>query len=151
MARLKKFRPRGANGRFASRALARRFGALGGRLGLGRQRGDALIEPRRARLEVAAPFAGLVVEQPRAAQQQVREPERAPQVERDRQCAEDEQNLRRPVEPIAVRRNPVRDRLERAVQPPDRGDRRSRRAASRAPKASAKATIAQNNSRAWLP
>ena len=69
------------------------FGALGGRLDLGRQRGDVLVKPRRARLEIAAPFAGLVVEQSRAAHQQVRECERAPQVERDRQCADDEQNI----------------------------------------------------------
>ena len=122
MTRFEKFRPRGADGRLAPRALARRFGALGGPFRLGGQRGDALIEPRRALIEVAAPFARLEVEQPRAAQQQVREPERAPQVERDRQRAEDVQNFRRPVEPFAVGRDPVGDRLERAIKAADRGD-----------------------------
>ena len=151
MARFEKFRPRGADGRLAPRALARRFGPLGGRFRLGCQRGDALIEPRRALIEVASPFAGLEVEQPRAAQEQVREPERAPEVERDRQCAEDVQNLRRPVEPFAVGRDPVGDRLERVAQPLDRGERRRRRAESPTPKASAKATIAHMSSRAWLP
>ena len=124
MAGFEKFRPRGADGCFAPRPVARRFGALGGRLRLGRQRGDALIEPRRPLIEVAAPFAELEVEHPRPAPEQVREPERAPEVERDRQYADEVQNLRRPVEPLAVRPDPGGDRLERGGEAPDRGDRR---------------------------
>ena len=116
MTRFEKFRARGADGRLAPGALARRLGALGGAFRLGRQRGDPLIEPRRALIEIAAPFAGLEVEQPRAAQEKVREPERAPEVERDRQCAKDVEDFRRPVEPFAVGRDPVGDRLERYRQ-----------------------------------
>ena len=41
-------------------ALARGFGALGRGLRLCGQRGDALIEPSGARVEILAAFAGLV-------------------------------------------------------------------------------------------
>ena len=122
MTRFEKFRARGADRRLAPRALTRRFGAFGGPFGFGRQRGDTLVEPRRALIEIAAPFAGLEVEQPRAAQEEVREPERAPQVERDRQCANDVEDLRRPVEPFAVGRDPVGDRPKRAIEATDGGD-----------------------------
>ena len=99
--------------RLASGALGRRVGALGGRVGLGGQRGDALIEARGARVEIVAAFADLAGEQPPAAQQKVREPKRAPKVERDGQGAKDEQNLRRSIEPIAVRRHPIPGGLQR--------------------------------------
>ncbi len=81
-----------------------------------------MIEPRRALIEVAAPFAGFDVEQPRAAQEQVREPKRAPQVEHDRQSAKDVEDLRRPVEPFAVSGDPAGGRLERAIEAADGGD-----------------------------
>ena len=44
----------------ASGALARGFGALGGRVSFGGQRRDALIEASGASLEVLAAFAGLL-------------------------------------------------------------------------------------------
>ena len=124
MAGIEKFRPRGAYRRLAADTLARRLRAPGRSLGLGGQRGDALVEPGRSRVEVLASFADLGSEQPRAAQENVGELKRAPQVERDRQRAEEIQDLRRPVEPVAVRGDPARDRLEPVVGAPDRGDGR---------------------------
>ena len=124
MARFQKFRPGGPHGRYASGALARGFGALGGRVRFGRQRGDPLIEASGASLEVLATVAGLLGQEPRAAQQKVREPKRAPQVERDGQRPEDEQNLRRSIEPIAVRRHPIPGGLERVAPVLDRVGRR---------------------------
>ena len=59
MAGIEKFRPRGAYRRLAADTLARRLRALGRGLGLGAQRGDALVEPGRSRVEVLAPFADL--------------------------------------------------------------------------------------------
>ena len=124
MTRFEKFRPRRADGRLAAGALARRVGPLRRPFRFRSQRGDALIEPYRALIEIAAPFADLEVEQARAAQNEVGEAERAPQVERDRQRAEDVKNLRRPVEPFAVRADPVGDRPERVAHALDRGERR---------------------------
>ena len=124
MARFQKFRPRRPHGRYASRPLARGFGALAGRIRFGGQRRDALIEASGAGLEILAPFPGLLGEEPGAAQQEVREPERAPQVERDGQGAENEQDLRRAIEPVAVRRHPIPGRLQRVASLPDRRSRR---------------------------
>ena len=120
MARFQKFRPGGPHGRLASGALARGFGALGGRVSFRRQRCDSLIEASGARLEVLATVSGLLGQEPSAAQQKVREPERAPQVERDGQGAEDEQNLCRSIEPVAVRRHPIPGRLQRVASVLDR-------------------------------
>ncbi len=124
LARFEEFRPRVADRSLPSGALARRVGALGGRLGLGGQRRDALVEPGRARVEVLAPFADLGREQPRAAQEKVRELERAPEVERDRQRAEEIQNHRGSIEPVAVRRNPVGHWLQPVAGAPSRVERR---------------------------
>ena len=70
VARFQKFRPRGPHGRHASGALARGFGALGGRVRFGGQRRHALIEASGAGLEILAPFPGLLGQQPGAAQQE---------------------------------------------------------------------------------
>jgi hypothetical protein len=124
LARFQKFRAGRPDGRPSSGALACRFGAVCGGVSFGGQRCDSLIEASGAGLEVLAPFARLLGQQPRAAQQKVREPKRAPQVERDGQGPQDEQNLRRPIEPIAVRRHPIPSGFQRVAPLLNRGGRR---------------------------
>ena len=78
MVQFQKFRSGSADGRYAAGALARGFGALGGRVKFGRQRSDPLIEAGGAGVEVATAVSDLAGEQPPTAQQKVREAKRAP-------------------------------------------------------------------------
>ena len=78
----------------AADALGHRGGVLGGRLRLGRQRSDPLVEPRRAGVEFAPALAQVLVEQPQAAEQQRGEAEGAPEIDQQqRKHAERGQRL----------------------------------------------------------
>ena len=77
----------------AAGAFGRRLDVARGGLGLRVERGDALVEPRRARFEVAPAFAHVVAEQPLAAIEQPGESEGAPQDDQQREHADRGQRL----------------------------------------------------------
>ena len=103
----------GAFGAFdAAGAFGGRLDVARGGLGLRVERRDALVEPRRARFEVAPAFAGVVAEQPLAAIEQPGESEGPPQDDQQRQRADHVQRVAERDQPIAMRGEPVGDRRE---------------------------------------
>ena len=107
MAGVEEVRAGRAGLRLAAGAAGRGLGVPCGGVGVGRQRRDPLAEPGEAVVEIAPAVANVEVQELRAAQQQAGEADRAPEVERQRQGADDIEDLRGRLEPGAVGRNPA--------------------------------------------